>query len=77
MSSIRVVSNRTIVKKIVVGTPILTSRSINIQTTIGNILDVNSANAKDGDVLIYREDTKIWEASNYLNLQRVDGGEGF
>jgi propanediol utilization protein len=77
MSGIRVVSNRTIIKKIIVGTPILTSRSINIQTTIANILDVNAPDAKDGDVLIYREDTKIWEASNYLNLQRIDAGEGF
>lgn len=78
MSNIKVVSNRTIVKKIVIGTPIPTTKNVSITTTVDKILDVNlGTQLKTGDVLVYNDNSKNWDAQNVLNLQVIDGGEGF
>lgn len=77
MSNIKVVSDRTIVKKITVGTPLAAVKKIAIETTIANVLDVNSENAQTGHLLVYDKDTEMWNAQNLLDLQVIDGGEGF
>lgn len=77
MSDIKIVSDRTIVKKITIGTPTPAVKTINIQTTIAQALDVEVDPLKTGDVLIYNETTGKWKATNVLELQIIDGGEGF
>lgn len=77
MADIKVVSNRTIVKKVIVGTPLATTKKIAIQTTISSVLDVDTSAALSGSVLVYDDFTGNWKAQNLLNLQTIDGGDGF
>lgn len=77
MSNIRVVSNRTIVKKVTLGVPVIASSGIVIQTNVGNITDVDAEGKQGGYVLIYDADQDKWKAQNLLNSQIIDGGDGF
>lgn len=77
MTNIKVVSNRTIIKKVIVGTPLATTKKISIQTTLANVLDVDTTSVSDGSVLVYDDFTETWKAQNLLNLQTIDGGDGF
>lgn len=77
MTNIKVVSNRTIIKKVIVGTPLATTKKISIQTTLANVLDVDTTSVSSGSVLVYDDFTETWKAQNLLNLQTIDGGDGF
>lgn len=77
MAEIKVVSNRTIVKKVIVGTPLATTKKIAIQTTLSSVLDVDISNRSDGSILVYDDFTGNWKAQNLLNLQTIDGGDLF
>ena len=77
MADIKVVSNRTIVKKVIVGTPLATTKKIAIQTSLSNVIDVDTSTVGDGSILVYDDLTQMWKAGNLLNLQTIDGGDGF
>ena len=79
MAEIKLVSGKTIIKKITVGVPIRAVKSFNVETTVGNLNDVVSAGGKfrDGYLLVFDSATQLWRGQNVLSRQRVDGGEGF
>lgn len=64
-------SNTTIIKKIVVGTPIATVSNSDIITSLAGLTDTNVAGVGDGYVLVYNSSTGKWTAVNELT---VDGG---
>ena len=67
-----VVSNRTKVKRITVGTPIR-SVVVSNDADVDNLRGVNTDNAVDGSLLIYSDSSGEWEAGLTLNKQIVDG----
>jgi hypothetical protein len=74
--AIRVVSSRTIIKKITVGVPVPSATKIEIFTSVGKLLDV-LGDPELGDLLIYNPAAAKWETSNLLENQTIEGGEGF
>ena len=76
MAEIKLVSGKTIIKKITVGVPIRAVKSFNVETTVGNLNDVVSAGGKfrDGYLLVFDSATQLWRGQNLLSRQRVDGG---
>ena len=79
MASIKLVSGKTIIKKITVGVPIRAVKSFNVETTVAQLNDVVSAGGvfSDGYVLVYNATAKQWQAKNILERQRIDGGSSF
>lgn len=67
-----VVSNRTKVKRITVGTPIR-SVVVSNDADVDNLRGVNTDNAVDGSLLIYSDSSGEWEAGLTLRKQIVDG----
>lgn len=74
--AIRVVSSRTIIKKITVGVPVPSATKIEIFTSIGKLLDV-LGDPTNNDLLVYNHLNKKWETSNLLENHIIEGGEGF
>ncbi len=79
MAEIKLVSGKTIIKKITVGVPIRAVKAFNVETTIGQLNDVVSAGGKfrNGYVLVFDSDRQQWVAQLNLTRQLIDGGEGF
>ena len=79
MAEIKLVSGKTIVKKITVGVPIRAVKAFNVETTVGQLNDVVSAGGKfrNGYVLVFDSDRQQWVAQLNLTRQLIDGGEGF
>lgn len=75
--AIRVVSSRTVIKRVTVGTPVPHPTIIKIQTSVGQLTDVNYEDVKDGSTLIFNEITSKWTPGTLLNKQTIDGEEGF
>ena len=65
--------NVTLVKKIVVGRPIRRVRSAG--TNINDIVGIDTSGATEGSLLIYNSGTTIWEATNNLEEQTINGGQ--
>ncbi len=64
-------SNTTIIKKIVVGTPIATVSNSDIVTSLAGLTDTNVAGVQDGYLLIYNGSTAKWDAVDEIT---IDGG---
>ena len=81
MSGIKLVSNRTIVKKITVGTPIFTTKRVQLRARLADIIDVDVPETETGDpallglanghVLVFNSVTEKYES------QELDGGDTF
>lgn len=75
--AIKIVSNRTIVRKITIGTPIPTVKSFTIDTSIGSLTDVGAGledGLKDGSILVYDASLGKFIVKNILIKHRLDGG---
>lgn len=69
---VKIVDNKTVIDKIIVGTPI---RSVNEATGDINLLDgIDASQREHGSVLVYNEDRGLWVAQRDLERQIVDGG---
>ena len=79
MAEIKLVSGKTIIKKITVGVPIRAVKAFNVETTVGQLNDVVSAGGqfRHGYVLVYDSGREQWVAQLSLTRQIIDGGEGF
>ena len=79
MAEIKVVSGRTIIKKITVGVPVRAVKSFAISTDIGSLNNVTVAGGRfrDGFVLSFDSENQEFRADGILNLQRLDGGDSF
>lgn len=79
MAEIKVVSGRTIIKKITVGVPVRAVKSFAISTAIGQLSDVKVAGGRfrDGYVLHFDSASQEFRGDGILNLQRIDGGDTF
>ena len=73
MSSITVSpGNTTLIKKIVIGTPVR-----NVTEATSNINQLNGINTSvkvNGSVLVYNASNSLWEATLDLEQQNVNGG---
>ena len=75
--AIKIVSNRTIVRKITIGTPIPTVKSFTVNTSIGSLADVSASSddgLKDGSILVFDADIGKFVVKNVLFQHRLDGG---
>lgn len=73
VKKINVEGQQTIVKKVVVGTPIrLVDRTIGLD--LGDIDNVDTSAKVDGSVLVYNATTENWEATLDLDKQNINGG---
>lgn len=75
--AIKIVSNRTVVRKITIGTPIPTVKNFTIDTQLGQLVDVLASTAdglKDGSILVFDENLSKFIVRNTLTDQRLDGG---
>lgn len=69
---VKVVSNKTVIDKIIVGVPI---RSINEASGDINLLDgIDASQRTHGSVLVYDDDRDLWVAQLLLERQTIDGG---
>jgi len=73
MSSITVSpGNTTLIKKIVVGTPV---RNVTEATSnINQLNGINTSGKVNGSVLVYNASNSLWEATLDLEQQNVNGG---
>ena len=71
ISAITSTRNTTIIKKIVVGTPIGTVSNSDIVTSLAGLTDTNVAGVQDGYLLIYNGSTGKWDAVDEIT---IDGG---
>jgi hypothetical protein len=73
MSSITVSpGNTTLIKKIVVGTPV---RNIaEARADINQLDGIDTSNKVNGSVLVYNATNSLWEATLDLEQQNVNGG---
>ena len=73
MSGITVTpGNTTIVKKIVIGTPVrrVSEAALNINSLDG----INTSNRVNGSVLVYNSTSSLWESTLDLEQQNINGG---
>ena len=73
MSGIKVTpGNTTIVKKIVIGTPVrrVSEAALNINDLDG----INTSNRVNGSVLVYNSTSTLWESTLNLEQQNINGG---
>ena len=79
MAEIKVVSGKTIIKKITVGVPVRAVKAFDVKTTVGQLTDVVVAGGqyRDGYILVYDSGRAQWTAKGVLNRQRIDGGDTF
>lgn len=73
MSSITISpGNTTLIKRIVVGTPV---RRVNeAQANINDLNGINTSGKVNGSVLVYNATNSLWEATLDLEQQNVNGG---
>jgi hypothetical protein len=69
---VKIVENKTIIDKIIVGVPI---RSIQESTGDINLLEgVDASQREHGSILVYDDDRDLWVAQRDLTRQIIDGG---
>jgi hypothetical protein len=73
MSSITISpGNTTLIKRIVVGTPV---RRVNeAQGNINELTGIDTSGKVNGSVLVYNATNSLWEATLDLEQQNVNGG---
>ena len=73
MSGITVTpGNTTIVKKIVIGTPV--RRVSEAALNLNNLAGVNTSSRVNGSVLVYNSTSTLWESTLNLEQQNINGG---
>ena len=73
MSSITVSpGNTTLIKKIVVGTPV--RRVTEATSNINQLTGIDTSGKINGSVLVYNASNSLWEATIKLEQQNVNGG---
>ncbi len=73
MSGIKVTpGNTTIIKKIVIGTPV--RRVSEAALNINNLDGINTSNRVNGSVLVYNSTSSLWESTLDLEQQNINGG---
>lgn len=81
MSSIKLVSNKTVVKKITVGTPVFTTKRVQLRARLRDIVDVDvdETNTDDPTLLGLAEGhVLVFDASKQKYVsQELDGGDTF
>lgn len=69
---VKVVNNKTIIDKIVVGIPI--SSIVESKNDITDLAGVDVTQRKHGSILVYDADRQLWVAQSEAERQIVDGG---
>lgn len=69
------VKSSTLVKRVVVGTPVRRVNQQTLVTELDNVGNVNTGNKTDGSVLVYNANEGEWEATLTLEKQNVNGGQ--
>lgn len=64
--------NTTIVKRIVVGTPV--RRVSEAALNINNLAGVDTSSRVNGSVLVYNSTSALWESTLNLEQQNINGG---
>lgn len=73
MSGIKVTpGNTTIIKKIIIGTPV--KRVSEAALNINNLDGINTSNRVNGSVLVYNSTNSLWESTLDLEQQNINGG---
>jgi len=73
MSGITVTpGNTTIVKKIVIGTPV--RRVSEAALDLNNLAGVDTSSRVNGSVLVYNSTSTLWESTLNLEQQNINGG---
>ena len=73
MSSITVSpGNTTLVKRIVVGTPV--RRVTEATSNINQLTGIDTSDKVNGSVLVYNASNSLWEATLDLEQQNINGG---
>jgi hypothetical protein len=73
MSGITVTpGNTTIIKKIVIGTPV--RRVSEAALDLNNLAGVNTSSRVNGSVLVYNSTSTLWESTLNLEQQNINGG---
>ena len=73
MSGIKVTpGNTTIIKKIVIGTPV--KRVSEAALNINNLDGIDTSNRVNGSVLVYNSTSTLWESTLNLEQQNINGG---
>ena len=73
MSGITVTpGNTTIVKRIVVGTPV--RRVSEAAPDLNNLAGVDTSSRVNGSVLVYNSTSTLWESTLNLEQQNINGG---
>ena len=73
MSGITVTpGNTTIVKKIVIGTPV--RRVSEAALNINNLDGISTSSRVNGSVLVYNSTNSLWESTLNLEQQNINGG---
>jgi len=73
MSGITVTpGNTTIVKRIVIGTPV--RRVSEAALNLNNLAGVDTSSRVNGSVLVYNSTSTLWESTLNLEQQNINGG---
>jgi len=73
MSGITVTpGNTTIIKRIVVGTPV--RRVSEAALNLNNLAGVDTSSRVNGSVLVYNSTSTLWESTLNLEQQNINGG---
>jgi hypothetical protein len=73
MSGITVTpGNTTIIKKIVIGTPV--RRVSEAALNLNNLAGVDTSSRVNGSVLVYNSTSTLWESTLNLEQQNINGG---
>jgi hypothetical protein len=73
MSGITVTpGNTTIIKKIVIGTPV--RRVSEAALDLNNLAGVDTSSRVNGSVLVYNSTSTLWESTLNLEQQNINGG---
>lgn len=75
--NVKIITNHTIVKKIVVGTPVPKVAQIEVVSDISDLRNVDDATAIPGQMLIYDEVTDKYVSGLLLDKQIIDAGDVF
>jgi hypothetical protein len=81
MSGIKLVSNRTLIKKITVGTPIFTTKRVQIRASLSDIVDVDVDETESTDPAVLagaNGHVLVYDATEQKYVsQELDGGNTF
>ena len=75
--NVKIITNHTIVKKIVVGTPVPKVAQIEVVSDISDLRNVDDETAIPGQMLIYDEVTDKYVSGLLLDKQIIDAGDVF